>query len=161
MNTIIYVETTTPSFYFETRTEPDIQSRRQWTREWWDSPHPEQTLVSSFVTIQELEEAPEPKRESALDLVRSLLLLEYNNEVADIVRVYFEHKLMPREALGDADHLALASYHKCDMLVTWNCRHLANANKLDHIRRVNALLGLATPLLITPLELLGKDVDES
>ncbi|MBI3417353.1 MAG: hypothetical protein HY043_18835 [Verrucomicrobia bacterium] len=61
----------------------------------------------------------------------------------------------------DADHLALASYHKCDMLVTWNCRHLANANKLGHVRRVNALLGLETPLLITPLELLGKDADEN
>jgi hypothetical protein len=49
--------------------------------------------------------------------------------------------------MGDADHLALASYYKCDMLVTWNCRHLANANKQSHIRRVNALLGLETPLL--------------
>ena len=56
---------------------------------------------------------------------------------------------------GDNDSL------KCDMLVTWNCRHLANANKLAHIRRVNALLGLETPQLVTPLELLGKDPDES
>ena len=59
-----------------------------------------------------------------------------------------------------ADHLALASFYNCDMLVTWNCRHLANANKTDHIRRVNALLGLRTPLLVTPLELMEKD-DES
>ena len=46
------------------------------------------------------------------------------------------------------------------MLVTWNCKHIANANKLSHIRRVNALLGLETPALVTPLELLEKD-DES
>jgi len=43
------------------------------------------------------------------------------------------------------------------MLVTWNCKHLANANKVGHIRRVNALLGLRTPLLVTPLELLEKN----
>jgi hypothetical protein len=67
---------------------------------------------------------------------------------------------MPREGLGDAAHLALASFHHCDILVTWNCRHLANANKTGHIRRVNALLGLETPLLVTPLELMEKD-DES
>ena len=67
---------------------------------------------------------------------------------------------MPAEALGDAHHLALASYHRCGMLVTWNCKHIANANKLSHIRRVNALLGLETPALVTPLELLEKD-DES
>ena len=56
--------------------------------------------------------------------------------------------------------LALASYHKCDFLVTWNCLHLANANKIGHIRRVNTLLGLFTPALATPLELLGNS-DES
>ncbi|MCX6876520.1 MAG: hypothetical protein NTW21_22330 [Verrucomicrobia bacterium] len=36
----------------------------------------------------------------------------------------------------------------------WNCKHLANANKTDHIRRVNAILGYETPKLVTPLELL-------
>ena len=46
------------------------------------------------------------------------------------------------------------------MLVTWNCRHLANANKVGHIQRVNALLGLRTPLLVTPLELLETDDED-
>ncbi len=49
---------------------------------------------------------------------------------------------MPNDPLGDALHLAIASYHKCDFLLTWNCRHLANANKFGHIRRVNVMLGL-------------------
>lgn len=40
-------------------------------------------------------------------------------------------------------------------LVTWNCRHLANANKFGHIRRINTMLGLKTPELVTPPELLG------
>jgi hypothetical protein len=57
-------------------------------------------------------------------------------------------------------HLALASYHKCDFLLTWNCRHLANANKFGHIRRVNTMLGLFVPLLVTPLELLGGKESE-
>ena len=161
MNALIYVETTIPSFYFETRTNPEVLIRGQWTREWWDSPTAGQRLVTSFIVIQELEEIPGIKKNDALDLVRPLRLLEYTEDVADIVRVYLEHRLMPREVMGDADHLALASYHKCDMLVTWNCRHLANANKLGHVRRVNALLGLETPLLVTPLELLGKDADEN
>ncbi len=42
-----------------------------------------------------------------------------------------------------------------DFLVTWNCRHLANANKFGHIRRVNTMLGLFVPALVTPLELFG------
>ena len=66
---------------------------------------------------------------------------------------------MPRDPLGDALHLALACYHKCDYLVTWNCAHLANANKAGHIRRVNAMLDLHTPAMLTPLELLGVAPD--
>ena len=76
------------------------------------------------------------------------------------MEVYFGHKLMPREARGDADHLALASFHHCDLLVTWNRKHLANANKFGHIHRVNALLGLRRPALVAPLQLLEQD-DES
>jgi hypothetical protein len=47
------------------------------------------------------------------------------------------------------------------LLVTWNCKHLANANKCGHIRRVNGLLGLFTPALVTPLALLGGNNDET
>ncbi len=67
---------------------------------------------------------------------------------------------MPDDPVGDALHLAMASYYKCDFLLTWNCRHLANANKFDHIRRINTLLGLFVPALVTPLELLGENDDE-
>jgi len=49
-------------------------------------------------------------------------------------------------------HLAVASFYKCDFLLTWNCKHIANPNKFGHIRRVNTVLGLYTPILITPLE---------
>jgi hypothetical protein len=64
---------------------------------------------------------------------------------------------MPRDPTGDALHLALASYHKCDFLLTWNCSHLANANKFMHIRRINTMIGLYVPILVTPLEMLGGE----
>ena len=61
---------------------------------------------------------------------------------------------------GDALHLAAASYHRCDFLVTWNCEHLANANKFGHIRRINTMLVIGCPMLITPLELLKEGIDD-
>jgi hypothetical protein len=90
-----------------------------------------------------------------LALVQNLPLLPVEPAIIEIVQAYIRHKLMPADPGGDALHLALASYHKCDFLVTWNCRHLANANKFGHLRRVNTLLGLFVPALVTPLELLG------
>ena len=75
--------------------------------------------------------------------------------VGQIVQAYIQLKVMPADPAGDALHLALASYHKCDFLVIWNSQHLANANKFGHIRRVNTMLGLFVPAIVTPLELLG------
>ena len=160
MSTLIYVETSVPSFYFDTRRRAEMQARRQWTRRWWNTPKFDTDLVVGFPVLAELDHAPSPKREQALALIRPLEVLPPDPEIDEIVAVYLAHKVMPVEALGDAHHLALASYHHCDMLVTWNCKHIANANKLPHIRRVNALLGLETPTLATPLELLEND-DES
>ena len=160
MSKLLYVETSIPSFYFDTRTDVMMVARRKWTRQWWSLPRFEIDLVTGFPVLAELDLAPSPKREQALVLIRELEILPPDAEIDDIVAVYLAHKLMPAEALGDAYHLALASYHHCDMLVTWNCKHIANANKLPHIRRVNALLGLETPALVTPLELLEKDDED-
>jgi hypothetical protein len=157
MSALINIETSVPSFYYETRPERDLQSRRDWTRQWWGMPKLDQELVIGLPVISELEETPSPKRDQVLALIAQLRILPYVPEIAEIVEVYFAHRLMPLEAQGDADHLALASFHKCDILVTWNCKHLANANKLGHIHRVNALLSLRTPALVTPLQLLETD----
>ncbi len=96
-----------------------------------------------------------------LELIRGLPVLSVSDEIAEIVDSYIHHKVMPANPVGDALHLALASFHKCDFLVTWNCLHIANANKFGHIRRINTLLGLFVPALVTPLELLGGDDETS
>ncbi|MBT5020449.1 MAG: hypothetical protein HON04_17090, partial [Planctomicrobium sp.] len=82
---------------------------------------------------------------------------DISEPVIEIVEAYIARMVMPNDPTGDALHLALASYHQCDFLATWNCKHLANANKFDHIRRVNGILGLTVPSLVTPLELLGEN----
>jgi hypothetical protein len=132
---LIYIETTIPSFYTEQRSGVDVEARRQWTREWWSKPKSDARLVTSAVVVDELEKIPAPaRRAQSLALIRSLEQLDYTGEIAEVAEIDIRHKLMPAEAMGDADHLALASVYNCDMLVTWNCRHLANANKLGHIR---------------------------
>ena len=155
----VYVETTIPSFYHEARTTPDIVARREWTRRWWDVAITRDELVTSEVVLDELRGGPAEHNVAWLELVQDLPLLPIEPPIAEIVEAYLKHRLMPA-APGDALHLALASYHKCDFLVTWNCRHLANANKFGHIRRVNAMLGLFATALVTPLEMLGGIDDE-
>ena len=153
----VYVETTIPSFYHEARTAPDIVARRDWTRQWWQEAAHLYELVTSPAVLDELAGGLPERGEMRLALVRDLPLLPVEPAIVEIVHAYVRYKLMPSDPGGDAMHLALASYHKCDFLVTWNCRHLANANKFGHIRRVNTMLGLFVPALVTPLELLGGE----
>lgn len=152
----VYVETTIPSFYHETRQEPDMVARRDWTREWWDSHSARYALVTSIPVIEELEAGDHPNKEDCLRLVEDTAVLPVTDTIGEVVDAYIQHHLMPNDPKGDALHLALASYHRCQFLLTWNCVHLANANKQEHIRHVNTLLGLHVPILTTPLELIEE-----
>ena len=151
----VYIETTIPSFYYEVREEPEMIARRNWTRQWWDEFGTSSfDLVTSQAVIDELSRGRFPGRDDALKLVHDLQLLPVVREIEEVVTVYVSHCLMPKDAVGDALRLAIASFYGYDYLVTWNCKHLANANKYRHMRRINAMLDLVTPSLVTPLELL-------
>jgi len=154
---LVYIETTIFSFYHDDRTATPVVAMRQWTREWWDSRRADYTLVTSIPVLAELERGNLAHKKQALDLALQLPAIAAENAAAEIAQVYIRERIMPNNPVGDALHLALASLHKCDYLLTWNCRHLANANKFGHIRRINAMLGLYIPSLVTPLELIGSE----
>jgi predicted nucleic acid-binding protein len=153
----VYVETSLPSFYFEKRTEPEMVARRLWTREWWVMATRRYDLATSVAVLNELKRGDFAAREDCLKLLDGVQLLATDPPVVEIAEAYVAHHVMPKDPLGDALHLALASYYKCDFLVAWNCAHLANANKFGHIRRINTILGIHIPALVTPLEMIGEE----
>ena len=152
----VYIETSIPSFYHETRTEPEFVAMRNWTRLWWEQSRPAFACYTSEAVFYELESGDHPRREDKLALIEDCVLLEITDDIREIVEVYISHHLMPNDELGDALHLAVASFHKMDYLLTWNCNHLANANKRRHIRSINERLRMHTPEILTPLELMGS-----
>ncbi len=154
----VYIETTIPSFYHSVRTEPDMIARRDWTRRWWDNDRDDYKMFTSGAVIDELQEGDYPNQQDCLEFVANLPLLEVDDAVDEIVQTYVNRQLMPANPRGDALHLAIASLHRCDFLVTWNCHHLANANKYDHIRRVNSMLNLFVPTMATPMGLLAEEL---
>ena len=77
-------------------------------------------------------------------------MLSMTDDIRQIVRVYIRRRIMPQDPVGDALHLAIASFHKCDALLSWNCRNIVNFSKFDRIRKVNVELGLYVPNLLTP-----------
>jgi len=161
MRPYVYIETSIPSFYFEDRTAPEMVARRDWTRQWWGHAAGSYQLVTSAAVIAELSRGNFPNRDRCLELMAPIPVVTMDPAALDIVKAYIANQVMPNDPVGDALHLALSSYHKCDFQLTWNCRHLANANKFGHIRRINNLLGLFVPALVTPLELLGDEYEDN
>jgi hypothetical protein len=153
MKPLVYIETTIPSFYHDVRQEPEMVARRNWTREWWKSYRGLFRLRISEAVLAELAEGDYESQDDALGLLKGVVLLEIPDKAADIIDAYLANHLMPRDRLGDALHVAIASLHRCDFLLTWNCRHIANANKFEHLRILNTRLGLFVPTLATPMEL--------
>jgi len=126
-----------------------------WTQLWWSTHADSSELLSSAAVIAELERGASEKVQARLALLSTVELLEISNEVREIVRIYIRRLVMPNDPTGDALHLALASFYRVDVLLTWNCQHLANPNKMQHIRLVNYELGLPMPVLTTPLNYVG------
>ena len=102
-----------------------------------------------------------PRKEKVIRLVKNVSILPIVSETEDIVREYLKNFLMPRIDMGDAFHLAYASFFKIDYLLTWNCNHLANVNKKEHIEAINRKLKLFVPEIITPLQLFKETGDEN
>ena len=153
---LVYLETTIFSFYHDERESHEVKSMRAWTRDWWDNYRSGYDLVTSVAVLAELSRGSLPHRHSAQAMAAALPALPFTPEASHIVAAYIAAKVMPADPLGDALHLALASLRCCDYLLTWNCQHIANASKFDHIHSVNSRLGIFVPKLITPLELIGS-----
>jgi predicted nucleic acid-binding protein len=151
----IYVETTIPSAYYTSRSSPEMVEKRVLTRTWWRQALASSELVSSAITIGELEEGASEHVPARVAIIRSLELLDVTADVRETARTYTRRKLMPANPPTDALHLAIASHYNCGVLVTWNYRHLANESKLHHIHLVNAQLGLPVPVIASPRQLLG------
>ena len=63
--------------------------------------------------------------------------------------------VLPPTAARDAVHVAVASVHRVDYLLTWNCKHLANAQIMRRIESVCQRRGHRKPVICTPEELMG------
>jgi predicted nucleic acid-binding protein len=72
-------------------------------------------------------------------------------EIRGLAKIRVSEKVMPGpDASGDAVHVAAAIAHRVDYLLTWNVRHLANLNKLEHVRVICQRLGYIPPVITTP-----------
>ena len=131
----VYLDTTIPSYYFDQR--ESLASYIEVTKKWWNEMSGDYNLFLSDAVLQELNEGDYPRKKDIMRFVSNIPLLPVVDDIEQIVEFYISNYVMPQTLVGDAVHLAYASYFDIEYLLTWNCNHLANANKRKHIRIIN------------------------
>jgi predicted nucleic acid-binding protein len=156
----IYIDTTIPSFYHEIRTDAESVYKRNVTRGWWDTESHKYDIFISDLVWEEIERGNYPTKQELIEFISDIPILEPAEELLAIVQTYLQNQVMPSRDIGDAFHLAYASFYKMDYLLTWNCKHLANANKTQYIRLTNISLGLFIPMIVIPEQLFMQESEE-
>jgi predicted nucleic acid-binding protein len=146
MKLSLYLETSVVGAYLDNG-EP---FRRDLTIRWWEHELSEYNTFSSILVRRELEQISEPHKAGYLKLIEPLKILDLSEEVAILAEGYISRGIFHRKYIADALHVALASFHKIDYLVTWNFGHIANVRKQARLRLFNTAAGFFSPVIVTP-----------
>lgn len=158
MTAKLYLETTIPS-YLAGRSSRDllVAAHQEITREWWESRRAGFDLYVSELVVQEVRAGDAQLANRRLELLTNIPVLAVSDEILKLAEDLITEGPIPRKAAGDAAHIAIATVYGCEYLLTWNCRHIANAELRRTIRRVVEGYGYEVPSLCTPEELMGEE----
>lgn len=156
MSETVYIETSILG-YLTARPSRDIvvAANIEVTREWWETRRSEFHLYSSQAVVKETSQGDTAIASQRLELLRNLSLLDLNPSVLDLAEQFLERSNLPAKADVDAVHIAAATVHGMDYLLTWNCKHIANAQIQRKLAEISLGFGYELPILCTPYELLG------
>jgi predicted nucleic acid-binding protein len=152
----VYIETSVVS-YLTGRASREIVAlgHQQITRDWWERDRHEFQLFTSTVVLAEAERGDADAARARLEILQPLRTLSATSQSEALVPVLLRETGLPRSALLDMAHVAIATVHGMQYLLTWNCKHIANARIVRMVERVCRHAGFEPPVLCTPEELMG------
>jgi predicted nucleic acid-binding protein len=154
----VYLETSIISYL---RQKPSTQvvlaARQLLTHQWWNDERSNYQLVASQLVIDEASAGNPSLAAERLQLLAGIPLLQLDPVIADIADEIMSRAILPEKARTDALHIATVAHHRIQYLLTWNCRHIANARILPRIHDVLNDLLIPIPVICTPEEMVGND----
>lgn len=160
MKKSVYIESSVVSF-LTSRPSRDIvvTAYQQITRDWWDVERSSyECFVSDFV-IDEISRGDPHAASLRIEAVREFKKLALSETVLDLAGKYKTVLPVPKKAQLDLLHLAICVGNGIDYVLSWNFKHIVNAAIREKLQDVNTDLGLRTPVICTPEELIGGSYD--
>ena len=156
MKPSVYIETSVIS-YLTSRPNRDIiiAAHQQITHEWWEYRREEFELFASQIVITEAGKGDEKAAAKRLNMLQDIPLLELKTEVYDLAGIFIRQKAISEKMGEDVLHIAIATVYGLNYLLTWNCKHIANAEIQKKIAKVCIEEGYEMPTICTPEELMG------
>ncbi|HEV7925821.1 MAG TPA: DNA-binding protein [Verrucomicrobiae bacterium] len=157
----VFVETTIPS-YITARPSREwlLAAHQKLTREWWNYHRHIHELYTSQLVVDEAACGDPRFAARRLNLLAEAALLGATEAAENFTEDIIHSRILPAEAAGDAAHIAIATAHKMDILLTWNCRHIANAGNQHSLRRLADARKMRLPVICTPEQLM-EETNES
>ena len=152
----VYIETTIVSYLVaDPSRDLAAAAKQQTTRDWWRLQRLQFSCVTSEEAMKEARRGDPNMAARRIDALRDLRRLNPTPLASDLADLIVQSGILPPRAVADAVHLALATAHDVDYLLTWNCRHLANAQILRRVARLVESRVKRLPMVCTPDELMG------
>ncbi|MBI2433468.1 MAG: type II toxin-antitoxin system VapC family toxin [Candidatus Hydrogenedentes bacterium] len=160
MKSRVYIETSVVS-YLISRTSCDVvtEARQQLTRDWWKEAHHQFDFVISELVKEEAAAGDPLAARERLHILAALTTLETTEDAIALSKQLVESGAVPYKAAQDALHIAIAVTNGVEYLVTWNCRHIANATMRGLIEIVCLKAGHEPTIICTPEELMENDTN--
>jgi predicted nucleic acid-binding protein len=157
----VYIETTIVS-YLTARPSRDavVVARQQVTSAWWRTRRGKFQLFVSRAVLAEVRQGDAEAAARRIEAMRDIPWLEVTVEAVSLGERLIREGGLPAKATDDALHVALAAVHAMDYLLTWNCKHIDNAEMKPTMRTICMLAGHPCPEICTPEELMGGTTDE-
>jgi hypothetical protein len=127
------------------------------TLDWWTKQRCNFTLYISDIVLEEAGMGDSLAASRRLEALAGIPILPLTDSAINLSKVLIQDGGLPVKALDDALHIALSTVHNIDYLLTWNCRHIDNAQKKPLIRKICQSYGFVCPEIATPIELMGID----
>ncbi len=156
-----YIETTIVS-YLTAWPSRDvvIAGHQQISRQWWNTAADRFELVASQLVVDEASGGDADAARDRLAALERVTLLDASGEALELARQLVSAGAVPEEAAEDAAHIAIAVTNGVEFLVTWNCRHIANATMRPRIEAVCRGAGYEPTVICTPDELMESDHED-
>ncbi len=153
----VYLETSVVS-YLTSRPSRDlvVAGHQAVTRDWWEIKRTNYDLYVSELVIAEASRGHEDAAQQRLALLEGIALLRVSDEVAAFAQALVTRHAIPEVASADAVHVAVAAVNGIHYLLTWNCKHIANAERFDAIAAACLENGYKPPIICTPDVLIGE-----